>query len=111
MADAALLYGLAHGTVGLVGVGAVAIAAVGRLGEYLAEVMADLLFFHVEGAEAFDTGGVDEPTSIAEGEHLREGGGVHALVVVLGNLGGTQMEVGEQGVDEGALAYAGVAGE
>ena len=111
LADAALLHGLAHGAVGLVGVGAVAITAVGRDGKDLAEVVAYLLFLHIEGAEAFDTGGVDEPAALAEGEHLGEGGGVHAGVVALGDLGCAQAEVGQEGVDEGTLAYAGVARE
>ena len=95
LADATLFYGLAHGAVRLMGVGAVAIAAVGRDGEYLAEVMTNLLLFHIEGAEALHSRCVNEPPVIIEGEHLGEGGGVHACIVAFRNFCCAQTEVGK----------------
>ena len=99
MADAAFFDGLAHSAVGLVGVGAVAIAAVNRDFKYLTEVVANLLLFHIEGAKALDPRCIDEPAIGIEREHLREGGGVHTRVVALRNLGSAQAEVGQQSVN------------
>ena len=59
LADEVLLHGFEHGTAWLVGVGAVAILAMGRGVEDLGEVVADLLYLHVEGAKALDAWSID----------------------------------------------------
>ena len=105
------LDGTAHGATGLVTVRAVAVAAVGRGTEDFGEVMAYLFLLHVEGTEAFDARRVDEVASAFEGEHLGEGGGVHAFVVGGGYLARAGCGVGQDGVDEGGLAHARVAGQ
>ena len=93
------------------GVGAVAIAAIGGNFEYLAEVMSYLLLLHIESAKTLDSRCVNEPTSFGEGKHLREGGGVHACVMAFRYFSRTQTKIRKKGIDEGALAYAGVARE
>ena len=61
--------------------GTIAIAAFGRGLENFREVVANFLFFHVEGTETFDAWSVDEVAASFESEHLGESGGVHTFVV------------------------------
>lgn len=96
-----VFYRLAHGAAGLVRVGAVAKAAIGRETEYLTEIMAYLLRLHVEGAEAFDARRVDDPAASGQPQHLAEGGGVGARVVRIRNLGGAQVHAGNETVEQG----------
>ncbi len=107
-----MLYdGVAHGASGLVAMGAVVVAASGGEAEDVGEVVADFAFLHVEVAEAFDAGGVDDVAAMGQGVHFVVGGGVHAGAVAGGDGACAQAEVGQQGVDEGGLAHSGVAGE
>ena len=96
-----VFYGFEHSAAGLMGVSAVAETATRREAEYLAEIMTDLLGFHVEGAEAFDARGVDGPTTERQTQHLAERGGVRACIVRIGNLGGAQMHAGDKAVEQG----------
>ncbi len=52
--------GCQHGATWLVGVGAVAEAAVSTILKYLTEIVAHLLGLEIEGAESADAGGVDD---------------------------------------------------
>ena len=103
-----ILEGLKYGTAGFVGVGTVGETAVlGEL-EDLGEVAGELFGFDVEGAEAFDARGVDKPPA-PHRYHLGEGGGVLSEVMGIGDLGGTQVGIGHQLIDEGGLPHPAVA--
>ena len=93
-------------------VGAVAVAAVAGDAEDFAEVVPHLLFLHVDSAEAFDTRGVDNPTSmVGQGVHLREGGRVGAFVVGVRDGTRARQRLAEDGIKQGALPYARVAAQ
>ena len=94
--------GAPHGAAGFVGVGAVTVAAVGRLAEYFGEEVAHFMRVVVDGAEAFYPRGVDDITAFLAGKgiHLREGGGVHAGVVHGRDGCGAEVESWNQGVDK-----------
>ena len=109
LTDALLCHGLQHGATRLVPVGAVPIAAVGRLAEDFGKVVAYFFRLHVEGAETFDARRVDEVAVPVYGVHFREGGGVHAFVVYRRYFARAGVGVGQDGVDEGRLAYARIA--
>ena len=93
-----------NGAAGFVRVGAVVEAAVFREAEYLLEIRANLFRLHIECAEALDARGVYHPAGVLSGvrerEHLREGGGVHASVVGIGNLRRAQVGTRKDGVEE-----------
>ena len=80
-ANVVLFDSLAHSTARFVAMGTIAIAAFGRDLENFREVVANFLFFHVEGTETFDAWSVDEVAASFESEHLGESGGVHTFVV------------------------------
>ena len=61
LGDVVVFEGFEDGTTGFVGVGAVGEAAVFCKAEDLGEVAGEFFGGHVEGAEAFDARGVDEP--------------------------------------------------
>lgn len=74
----------------LVGVGAVAVSAVGRSPEYFREIMRNFRFVEVYGAEPFNSGRVDDEPSSHFGrqrKHLAESGRVHPRIVYYGDLG------------------------
>lgn len=50
--------------------------------------MPDLFLFHVERTKPFDARCVDDIAIACYGKHLREGGGVHPLVVIRRDVGG-----------------------
>lgn len=110
-ANVVLFDSLTHSTARFVAMGTIAIAAFGRGLENFREVVANFLFFHVEGTETFDAWSIDEVAASFEGEHLGEGGGVHAFVVGGGYLARAGCGVGQDGIDEGGLAHARVAGQ
>ena len=109
--DAMLVDGSQDGTAGLVGVGAVAKAAVGPDLEYLAEVVADLGLLHVISAEALDARSVNDVTSGGEVEELAEGGGVLPRVMCGTDLGSTGLCFGYEAVEQGALAHTAVSAQ
>ena len=127
LGDEMVLDSLEDGTTGFVCVGAVGEAAL--LGEFedFAEIAGELLAFHVEGAEAFDAWGVDEPTLLAigywllailrwgqfpcDGNHFGEGGGVGACLMGFADVGHTLVGVRDETIDERRLANARVAAE
>ena len=80
--------------------GTVAIAAVGGETEDFREIVSDLLFFHVESAESLDARGIDEVSVFSDGKHLGERGGMHAFVVIGGDLTGLYLLLWQDGVDE-----------
>ena len=103
------LHSLANGAMGFVGVGAVVEPAIGRESEDFLEVVADLFLLHVEGAEAFDARGVDDVAKSPDYfVHLGEGGGVLARVVGIADFAGAEVEMGEEGVDQGRLPYSAI---
>lgn len=71
MADEMLVEGFEDCASGLVAVGAVVETAVVRGSEYLGEIVRDGGGVEVDGAEAFDAGGVDDVAALWQGEHLR----------------------------------------
>ena len=110
LSDIVVLECLEYRTTRFVGVGAVGEAAVFGEPEYLGEVAGELLRFDVEGAEALDARRVDDPAA-THGNHLREGGGVLAEVMGIGDLCRAQVGIGHQLIDEGGLPYPAVATE
>lgn len=91
--------------------GAVAEAALATSAEYLAKIMPYLLTLHVECSEAFDARRVDNAATIGEEEHLAEGGGVGSRVVSIANLCRTDACIGNERVQQRALAYSTVAAQ
>ena len=53
----------------------------------------------------------EDPSSARQGEHLGEGGGVHAGVMRLGNLSGTQVKTGNEVIYKGGLANSTITGK
>jgi len=129
-----VLEGLEHGTARFVGVGAVREAAVLGEMEDLLEIAGNLLGLHVEGAEALDAWSVDDirgkrrvesgRRSVQRGRrkvergkrivkryHFGEGGGVHAHVMGIGELGGAEVDAWHETVDEGGLPHPTIAAE
>ena len=104
-----LFEGFEYGATGLVDVRAVAESAIFAYAEYLREVVRNLVEFHIHHAEAFDARSVDEVGVLVDGVHFAEGGGVHALVVIVGDLSSTSMRIRNYLVDYGAFANARVA--
>ena len=83
----------------LMGVGTIGETAVlGKL-EYLTEITGQFLWLDIEGAEALDARGVDEPPAL-ERYHLREGGGVLPRIVGIGDFGRPQVDARHKTVDE-----------
>ena len=78
----------------LVRVGAVVETAVSRETEDFLEIVAHLLLFHVEGAETFDAGRVDDVSVPFRFIHLGKGSGVFARVVGIADFAGAEVEVG-----------------
>ena len=111
---------LEYGTARLMGMGAVGEAAVFREPEDLGEIAGNLLGLHVEGAEALNPRGIDEPTfsagarprgKVLKGNHLGKGGGMLAHVMGVGNLRGAEVGPRHQTVDDRRLAHAAIAAE
>ena len=132
MGDVVVFEGFEDGTTRFVGVGAVGEAAVFCKSEDLGEVAGEFFGGHVEGAEAFDARGVDEPgkgrrgsegrrerarrsldcaRDDTKGNHLAKSGGVLTEVVGGGDFGGAEVGLGDEAIDEGGLAYPTVATE
>src|SRR5665213_1295430 len=81
--------------------------AVGHIGEVLGQVVGG----DAPESEEFYAGGVDDGAAEVEGVSAGGGGGVDAFVGVAADEGGAELEMGLDGVDEGAFADAAVAGE
>ena len=81
LTDVMLLHSFTHGTVGFCAMSAVAILALVGETEDFREVVSYLLYLHVEGTKALDTWSVDDVASAWNLVHLREGRGMHTLVV------------------------------
>ena len=60
--------------------------------EDVAEITREFFGFDVECAETFDARRIDEIAPLGQSEHFAEGGGVHARVVRVADLG--RFEVG-----------------
>ena len=104
-------HGLAHGTSWLMGMGTVGETTVlGEL-EDLTEITRQLFLLDIKGAEALDSRRVDEPAPTGKGQHLGEGRGMHARVVSITDLRGTQMGLRDELVDERALPHSTVSAE
>ena len=111
-----VLEGLEHSTARFVGVGAVREAAVLGEMEDILEIAGNLLGLHVEGAKALDAWSVDDirgKRKVERGKrnHLGEGGGVHAHVMGIGELGGAEVDTRHEAVDEGGLPHPTIAAE
>lgn len=92
-------------------VGAVAEFAMLCVYEDFLEVAAYLVRCHIESAEAFDAGGIDNVASCGKFYHFTEGGGVGTCVVSIGYFGGAKVLFGQQSIDERAFPYSTVAAE
>lgn len=73
--------------------------------------MSYLFLFHVECAKAFYARCVDDVAVARYGKHFREGSGVHTFIVVGGDFAGFDVQLRQNGVDEGGFSYSGVSGE
>ena len=74
------------------GVGAITELAIACEMEDVAEITREFFGLDVECAEAFDARRIDEIAPLGQSEHLAEGGGVHARVVRVADLG--RLEIG-----------------
>ena len=108
--DVVVFEGLEDRTAGFVGVGTVGETAVFREAEDLGEVAGEFLGGHVEGAEAFDAGGIYCPPP-TQRDHFTEGGGVLTEVVGGGDFGGAEVGIRNEAVDEGGFPHATVTTE
>ena len=106
-----IFYRIKHSTTGFVGVGAVGEPAILGEAEDFLEVAGYFFGLHIEGAKAAYAGRVDDISAIGQLQHLAEGGGVHAGIVGIGNLGGTQLSARHESVDKRGFAYTAVAAE
>ena len=68
--DVMVCDGFQNGAVGFVGVGAIAEAAFFGGGKDFGKIMTNFFDFHVNGAKAFDSRGVNEVTAIFELKHF-----------------------------------------
>ena len=119
--DVMVFDGFQDGTARLVGVGAVAEAAVLGEVENLLEVACQFLALHVEGAKTLNARRINEIGSrtgksglsgiSGQWNPLREGGGVLTRLVGLADVGRTQVGTWHEAVDECRLAHAAVATE
>ena len=98
-ADAMFFYGTQHGTARLVAMRAVVESAIGREFEYFREVMCDFRTFHFDRTKTFDTRSVNQVTTIQQRNHLRKGGSMHSLVMVFGDIAGTEIDTWDQFID------------
>ena len=110
-ADVMMFHCFTYSTSRFMAVGTVIIAAVGGNFEYFRKVMSYFFFFHIECSEAFDARSVDDIAVTRYREHLGESSGVHTFVVVGGDFTGFDVQLRQDGIDEGGLAHSGVAGE
>ena len=127
LGDVVVFEGLKHGTARLVGVGAVGETAVFGEAEDLTEIGGEFFGFHIEGAEAFDARGIDEPpirrlsrtghpaltgtTPTQEGNHFTEGGGVLAHLMGIGDFCRAEVDTRHEAIDDGGLPHPAVAAE
>src|SRR5574344_1086460 len=99
-------YSFEDGTTGLVAMGAIAKAAIGRELEYFGKVMTYFFYFHIEGAKAFDARSIDNVATVGNGKHLRESSGMGTFVVRVGNLGSLLNIFCQKRIDECGLAHS-----
>ena len=92
-------YGTQDGTARLMAVRAVIEFAISGEFEYFREVMSDFRTFHFDRAKTFDTWSVNQVTAIRLRNHLREGGSMHSLVMVFGDIAGTEIDTWDQFID------------
>ena len=78
---------------------AVVESAIGREFEYFREVMCDFRTFHFDRTKTFDTRSVNQVTTIQQRNHLRKGGSMHSLVMVFGDIAGTEIDTWDQFID------------
>lgn len=74
------------------GVGAITKLAIACEMEDVAEITREFFGFDIECAETFDARRIDEIAPLGQSEHFAEGGGVHARVVCVADLG--RLEIG-----------------
>ena len=103
--------GLFYGAAGLVDVETVVEFAAGQELANLGEIVGQFFSGYVYEAKFFHAGGVYDPAAIGQVEHLGKGGGVLAFVAPAGQFLCFDAQSGYEAIDEGALAYAGMAAE
>ena len=118
LSDVMVFEGLQDCTTGLMGMGAVRKATIFGEMEDLTKVACQFLRLHIEGAKAFDTWCVDEPTlRLAQGlrsiqrNHLRESRRVLSCIVGIRDLGCSEIDTRDQAIDQGRLTYPTIAAE
>lgn len=105
-ADVMILHGLQDGAARFVAVRTIVETAAGREFEDFGEIMGDFHPFHFDGAETFDARRVDQVAAFRQRDHFGEGSGVHAFVVVFGDVARAQVYAGYQFIDNRRLADA-----
>ena len=90
---------LQYGTTRFMGMGTVGKAAIFRELEDFLEIAGEFFGLDIEGSKAFDTWGVDEP-STPHRNHFGEGGGVLTCVVGIRDLCGTEVHPWNELIDQ-----------
>ena len=106
-----LFYRFPYGTSRLMAVCAVAVFAVGGSFEYFRKIMTDFFLFHIECAEPFNAGSVDDISVSVYRKHFGEGRGMHSFIVVSGDCSGFCFYPRQYGIDKGGFADSGMSGK
>ena len=94
-----------------VGMRAVVETAVGRNGEDVAEIVRNLLRFHVESAEALDTRNVDQRSAFGKFEKFAERCGVHTRAVGVADVGRAGVGIRNEQIEQSGFSHARMAGQ
>ena len=103
-----MTHGLADGAAGLAAVRAVVEAALAQVGGKLGEATLQRGAVEASGAEVAHPGGVDEVAAIRQVVEGGDAGGVLALAAVGGEVADADVKIGQQILDQGGLADAGL---
>ena len=103
--------GLAYRTSRFMGVCAVAKPAVGRVFEYLRKIVRHFASLHLNRAEAFDAGRIDQIASVRKRNHFGECRSMNACLVIFGDIFRSELGMRQQFVDNRRFANARVPGQ
>ena len=104
--DIMVFQSLQHSTTRLVSMRAVAELAVFREVENLTEIARKFFGFHVESAETFDAGRINNITTLRQFEHLTECRCVHTCIVCITDFSRTEVCFRQNLIDKCALSHA-----